>query len=304
MSDMNDLFDREVNGYRNRPGSYSNLPTSRIIKSRRKNSFESPTLSIIDPAVDEIWGGYVGTAAPHSYFDYYFSGQDIRVYIDGTLDDPNYSSIPIMEMGLSIEQKKEPIYGFWDYTYSAVMRGTRIITGQMTIATKSPDYMKNLLSKAAETRSRNAQGVAYKNYRQLTEDDNNIERYWGKNLDPAIASQGKTIFSVHPPFTMIVLYGLQNISLNPTTYTVDQYEAWAKYQEDTALATDTNERLVDSDPEYQVNRMVIEAVELVQMSTGFSSSGAVVAETYSFFARDMVVPTKTSYSYNEYPRII
>lgn len=296
MADMNDLFDKEVNGYRNKPGSYSNLPTTRVIQNRRRNSFQKPALQIIDPAVDEVWGGYVGSAAPHSYFDYYFSGQDIRVYIDGTLDDPDYSTLPIMEMGLAIQQKKEPVYGFWDYTYSAVMRGTRVITGQMTIATKSPDYMKNLLSKAAETRSRNAQGVEYRNYRQLTEDDRNIEKFWGKNLDPAIASQGKSIFSVHPPFTMIVLYGLQNVSLNPTTYTVDQYDVWEKYQEDTALATDTNERLVDSDPEFQVNRMIIEAIELTSMSTGFSSTGAVVAETYSFFARDMIIPARTRFS--------
>ncbi len=44
------------------------------------------------------------------YFDYFYSGQDIQIKIEG-VDEV----LPIYSFGYVIEQKKQPIYGFWDY---------------------------------------------------------------------------------------------------------------------------------------------------------------------------------------------
>ena len=127
----------------------------------------------------------------------------------------------------------------------------------------------------------------------------------GRNIDPSILAQGKHIFSVHPPFNLIILYGLQNLSVNPGTYAGDRYEIWEKYAQDTPLAFDINERLVESDPEDQATRIVLEAVEFSDMSTGYGPDGSVVTETYSFFARDVIIPTHGSgMSQNNMPGLV
>lgn len=615
MSNFNDLFEQEVNGTKSR-GVYSDDQAMQtILRARTTQTRNNGGIDIVNPRIDEIWGGYVPTGAPHSYFDYYFSGQDIRVYVDGTADDPEFSNLPIIQLGFNETQKKEPVFGFWSYcvdtatealtmrgwlkwdqineddfilsmdsgqlkwstiksiyrgyyngllfkmdnanidalvtpghkwaldsgeliktediktkdririmgdplidevqvysnefvelvgwyvteghdrkdveaieiaqsqshnpgyverirscfgklevgfsewtksssqvvkfyigvkqpiikelkraapekvlsinfimalttsqrdlliatmldgdgsrpdgsgrqyvqkdqahvdafvalcamagiatttslrsdsncytvtlkwrnvskghsidfhggknnyhydksstkhspttpysgwvwcpeteygtfvarrngrvyvtgnTYDGVMRGTRVVSGQITFATKAPDYMRRLLSKAAQARALNAGGVYYKNYRTLTDDDTNIEQFWGRNIDPAITAQGKHIFSVHPPFNLIIVYGIQSISLNPMTYDGDRYDLWDQYDQDTPLALDINERLVESDPQDQASRIILEAVELVDKSTGFGPDGAVISETYNFFARDTIIPSRPS----------
>lgn len=294
MANYNDLFEQEVNGTKSRGLYLRDSASFDIIQSRLIQSRINGSLDIVDPRIDELWGGYVPTGAPHNYFDYYFSGQDIRAYVDGTADDPDFSTLPIVQLGFNISQKKEAVYGFWSYTYDAVMRGTRIVSGQVTFATKAPDYMRRLLSKSAQARAMNASGVYYQGYRSMTEEDANIERYWGRNIDPSIAAQGKQVFSVHPPFSMIILYGVQNISMNPSTYNNDRFEIWDKYNKDNPLSQDVNERLVESDPQDQVSRLILEAIELTDFSTGYGPDGSVVTETYNFFARDIIIPSRPS----------
>lgn len=294
VNSFNDLFDQEVSGYRSKNVYSNQIQKSEMLRARRLQMAQNTSVDLVDPLVDEVWGGYLPSGAPHNYFDYYFSGQDIRAYVDGTADDPDFSTLPIINMGFKIEQRKEPVYGFWSYTYDAVMRGTRLISGQMMFATKSPDYMRRLLTKAAQSRARAGAGVNYRNYRDLTNDDINIERFWGKNIDPAISGQGKHLFSVHPPFSLVIVYGIQNLSLNPSTFAKEQNDIWDSYRGDSALAHDINERLVDSDPQDNATRIVLEAIELVDCTTGYGPDGAVVTETYNFFARDMIVPARAS----------
>jgi hypothetical protein len=240
---------------------------------------------VTDPNVDHYWGGFQASGAPNAYWDYYFSGQDIRIYIDGTEDDPEFKVLPLVEMAFNVEQKKQPVYGFWSYTYDAVMRGTRVVSGAFTLVTRYPDYMKRVLVKAAESRARGQS--SYRSTRDLTEDDENIEKYWGKNLDPAALQAGKHIFSVHPPFSLVVVYGIQNLSLSDLS--VDgQIEIRNAYNSDNPLMTDLNERLVEVDSVDQTNRIILDACELTGVQRAITSDGSVLTETYSFFARDIL----------------
>lgn len=262
------------------------------------NQRYSPTLrgekyDLINSDVDRLWAaGQRDTAAPHSYFDYYFSGQDMKVYLDGTEDDPEYGNLPMMNLGFEIAQQKQALYGFWSYTSDQVMRGTRRVRGSFTLATKSPDYMTRLLSKAAKARSDGKRSYRY--HRDLTEDDRNIEQYWGKNMDKSVGSSGgKQIFSVHPPFSLVILYGIQNLSINEVSSS-GYSEVWDKYQSDNPLALDINERLVESDPLWQANRIVIDQVELDSFQAVFSPDGQPVAETWTWEARDVVIPPRVT----------
>lgn len=244
---------------------------------------------VYDPNIDAEWArgytgqSYSGSDTSNLYYDYFYSGQDIIVIVDGTDDDSRFKTLPIINFGWSVQQQKAPIYGFWSYTYDAVLRGTRLIQGQFTIATRYPNYIKDLIAKAAQTR----QETSVRNYnyfKGLTEDDQNIEKYWGKNMDPSLNALGTTVYSVHPPFSFVVIYGVQNVSVPGLDGRFDAFAA------ENPWMTDTNERLMEADAVHQYDRVILDACEIQGMETMFGSDGNVVTETYTFFARDIVTP--------------
>lgn len=275
--------------------SNNTLTSAQALAVRQKAIQSGKNIAIIDPVVDYEWAKFNTNSGPKSYFDYYFSGQDIQVRIAEVPEtDTEFGELPIMDLMFNIEQEKMPVYGFWDYTFAAVMRGTRLVTGTFTLATRYPDYMKNLLEKAAYNRSHGPTADSYPG-RGLTEDDSNIDKYWGKNLDPAYLSGGNHIFSVHPPFSFVIIYGIQNISI-PSSASDNRYRDFYQttYQEsESSLMADENHRLVESNPNY-TNRFVIEAVELKSVQRQYVTDGSVCVETYSFFARDVLTPTAPS----------
>lgn len=252
------------------------------------------SFSPVNDDIDSKWAGFTPRSGMSNniidgaYFDYYFSGQDVRVYVDGTFDEPEFQVLPFNEFGYNVSQQKMPLYGFWSYTYDAVLRGVRLIEGKFILFPKSPDYMRRLLEKAADTRA--TQAASYQYYRGLTEDDTLIDKYWGKNLDPGVQSAGKNIFSAHPPFSFIIAYGVQSTSIAQydTLKNIDDRVQY--YNQNNILMSDTNDRLVDSDPSGSKNRVILDACEITNMSTGYGSNGAPVMETYSFFARDIIIP--------------
>jgi len=254
----------------------------RTAEAIARNTTNPKTLHLLDPALDIKWSKDAnGQLAASSYYDYYFSGQDVCVYVDGA-ESSEYGELPIMDFAFNIQQQKTPVYGFWSYTYDAVMRGTRIVTGQFRIATKSTDYMKNLISEAAAAR------VQKKGYdfhiRGLDTDEANIEKYWHRNVDP-YTLESKRIFSSHPPFNFVCVYGMQSTSIveDPTRRADELRKAYN--DDDYTLMMDQNERLV-SDPITHM-RFVIENVELNAMQVEYTPDGAVCSEVYSFFARDI-----------------
>jgi hypothetical protein len=251
---------------------------------------------LVDPVEDEKWARqWRDVKRPSDYFEYFFSGQDIRVRVaEIPENDTRFGDIPIAQLQFQVEQEKQPIYGFWDYTYSAVMRGTRLVSGQFAIFTKYPNYMMDLLSQAATNRASGTQIDNYGYTPGLTEDDKQIEQYWGRNLfDAGIQAQaGRHMFSVHPPFSLVIQYGLQPMSVPKEGTTA--YEQWyVDYYEsrENEMFTDINHRLLkDSDPSLE-NRLILDGVELRACSRQYMGDGAPLGEVYSFFARDIIVPT-------------
>lgn len=185
-------------------------------------------------------------------------------------------------------------------TYDAVMRGNRIVNGTMTLATRYPNYMRDLLAEAARKRSSLSQSDDVF-VRHITDDDRKIQQYWHKTLDPAyLQASSSLVFSSHPPFNLVVVYGIQNISV-PYNTVSDSYQSYYQnhYSEkDNTIMSDTNHRLVESDPQF-ANRIVIEAIELTGLTREYTPDGSVCMETYDFFARDTYTPPTAS---NNIPR--
>lgn len=239
----------------------------------------------INPETDVAWSNnYTDSKALHSYFDYFFSGQDIKVFIDGS----EGNDIPIAALAFDVEQQKVPVYGFWDYAYSTVMRGTRIISGVLNVYTTSTDYMVRMLSEAATARVNKQSKYII---RGLDKDEELIDQYWGRNMndDSAYSLDGKNLFSSHPPFNLVIVYGIQSSSITGSSAERSQEIVTNYRSDDTPLLTDINERLVQSDPTTPM-RIVLENVELTKLHVEYQPDGTPLFESYSFFARDMITP--------------
>lgn len=264
------------------------IPLQRIIQSRKLNAngydYVGEPINVLDPTIDNIWAqGRNTSVAPHNYFDYYFTGQDIAVWIDGS----NHNELDIIQFAFNVQQQKTPLYGFASYTYDAMMRGNRIVSGVMRIATKDIHRMTQVLQDAAIQRAN--QNASYV-LRGLTDDEELIETYWTRNIDPEISNNGnKHIWSSHPPFNLVINYGIQSTSVkaNPNKRVEEVQQRYKLIEPDNAYFTDMNERLVESDPIGYSQRRVIENVELTGLQVEYGPEGQVCSEVYSFLARDI-----------------
>lgn len=281
----------------------------------RYPSYLNGRFNPLSDKLDQIWSGgsqsYETDKRFSNYYDYYFSGEDIKVYID-PLFGPN-DELDIASFSYVIKQEKQPLYGFWSYNYDSMLMGTRLVTGEFTVFTRYPRRMTELIEQATTERVKNPnprnggvlsplrRGVYNEvrngkdtTYNYTSEaDEKNLEKYWGYSQldrvseDPFaknVKDSGHNIFSAHPPFNFIILYGAQEASLSPSNYSssigreVDNL--------DRMLASDTNERLIKMDNVVSPMKIVLQEVNLISMATMYSPGGQPIAENYQFIARD------------------
>lgn len=249
--------------------------------------------------IDRVWAGRAPDTDKtfNNYYDYYFSGEDIKVYIDGLFGPED--ELDIASFAYSVRQEKQPIYGFWSYNYDTVMLGSRIISGEVTLFTRYPRRMTELLEKAAKSR------VMDKNVRtpkdsiisrldsQLSsEDEKNIERYWSYSQldrvtsDPAVAAMDtKNIFSAHPPFNFVILYGVEETALSPFSANISEDNNTSSYLNN-QMFFDVNQRTIKLDNRVSPMKIILQQVNLMNMSTTYTPGGQPIGESYQFIARD------------------
>lgn len=229
----------------------------------------------------------------NSYFDYFYSGQDIQISIDG-LTDPN-DVLPIYAFGYNITQQKQPLYGYWSYTYDAMLRGTRIVSGAFSLVATQPYLLTGLIGKSADLRSKTSDIQRYA-IRQLDTDETNINQYWRRNYDSNLDINQQHLFSIHPPFNLIIKYGLQETSAVNMDPAKRANELQSKYNGSTPIYTDTNERLVQNPSVADEMKIILENIEIVSKSVDYNSDGDPILENYTFIARDERLLKRVSYS--------
>jgi len=301
-------------GVPNKPRPYrpfsGYIPDGVISKNglRKGFPFADAQMDPIDKEIDLRWaGGDREDPKFNNYYDYFFSGEDVKVYIDG-LFDVEYE-LDISNLTFSIKQEKQPLFGFWSYNFDAMMYGVRIVAGSIGIYTRHPRKMTDLLVQAAKIRSEsvgrkldnsNSSVISVLNSQnESAEDEINIQKYWARSqldritFDPSNQgvysdSNDKHIFSHHPPFNLVIIYGVQENGLttrssaqstNTANPSLDNY--------DRILSTDYNTRLTKISGARNPMKIILQNVQLTDMSTGFDTSGAPLQEAYSFIARDM-----------------
>lgn len=279
---------RDTRDIEQRNGAVQNrMPTDKIRRKTAGNSLalsRSSEIDILNNEIDLQWASAFGGSSnnQNTYYDYYYSGQDIQVYIDGAESMSTGGVIPIVSFGFNIKQEKLPLYGFWSYTFDAIMRGNRIVNGTFTVATTSLNYIKDLLTEAAITRKQGTESLYP--IRNLNKDEENIEKYWSLNIDSSLVGvtvdNTRNIWSSHPPFNFVIVYGMQDISISD--YNSGNLKRLKNPQN---LLVDTNDRLVSEN--ITPTRHVIENVELTSMQVEYTPDGQPVGETYTFIARDL-----------------
>ena len=259
----------------------------------------TPVINPLDQKIDLKWAGTSSDSDTRfsNYYDYYFSGEDVKVFIDGLFDPED--ELDLASFAYSVRQEKQPLYGFWSYNYDAVMYGTRIISGEFSIYTRYPRRMTDFLERAAKNRATNPLERDVKNsvvsrlYSQYgsTEDEANIQKYWAYSqldritLDPAGSSSENNIFSAHPPFNFVILHGVEETALSPInalrseSYIIDD-------NFDRMIYSDVNERKVRVDNTANPMKVIIQQVQLMNMATSYSPGGQPLVESYQFMARD------------------
>jgi hypothetical protein len=263
------------------------------------------TFDPLNAGLDLYWAGSSKTDPRFSnYYDYFFSGEDVRVYIDGLFDEKD--ELDIAGFGFMIKQEKQAVYGFWSYNFDAIMNGTRIITGQFSIYSRYPRRMTELLEKAAQARvetisgKKDGTGVVsvMRSQNESRKDEENIQKYWANSqldritFDPAIttgsSNNNHNIFSAHPPFNFIIMYGVDDTSLSPVAGSSNKSSASVEQRDnlDRLISTDINERKIKLSGVNNAMKIVLQNVHLMQMSTEYQSGGAPLIETYAFVARD------------------
>ena len=255
--------------------------------------------------LDSVWSG--GSAGDNkdkrfsNYYDYYFGGEDIKVYVDGLFEPEN--ELDISSFNYSIKQEKQPLYGFWSYNYDTVLYGTRIISGEFTMYTRYPRRMTDLIEQASSVRVKNPTpqegmgGVVspLRSKLESADDQKNIEKYWAySQLDRITADplskiakdSGHNIFSAHPPFNFVILYGAQEASMSPLDYSGTTGGVISDNL-DRMIVSDINERLIRTDNNANPMKIVLQEVQLLGMATSYSAGGQPVSESYQFIARDL-----------------
>jgi hypothetical protein len=281
------------------------IPYEQTVSNRPEIRNLDGTFDPLNADLDLYWAGASKTDPRFSnYYDYFFSGEDVKVYIDGLFDEKD--ELDIQGFGFMIKQEKQAVYGFWSYNFDAIMNGTRIITGQFSVYSRYPRRMTEMLERAAEARvqtmtgKKDSAGVVsvMRSQNESLKDEENIQKYWANSqldrvtTDPAIATgssnNGHNIFSAHPPFNFIIMYGVDDSSLSPIAGSSNKSTASMEQRDnlDRLISTDINERKIKLFGAQNAMKIVLQNVHLMQMATEYQGGGVPIVETYAFVARD------------------
>ena len=238
------------------------------------------------------------------YFDYFFTGQDVQISLYG-LDEPT-DILPIYSFAYNVEQQKQPLYGFWNYTFNAMLRGTRVVTGAFTIVATEPHLLTKTIAKAAMNVSKGTSKslTDYYYIRDVNRDQRNIDKYWRKHYEDNLDEGQQHLFSIHPPFHFVIRFGIQSTSVIARNPSYRAAEIMQKFNNNSAFMTDVNERLVKPGTD-QSMIIALENIELLSKATQYDTQGSPILETYTFLARDerMLSPGNKGYGYTGVPSL-
>jgi hypothetical protein len=239
-----------------------------------------------------------------SYYDWAITGANCVVYLTANATELTVKrlleNVPTIAVGYEIQQNKTPLYGYNDTGPRMIMRGQRLVSGQLIIAHREVGYLQKVLRKADP--------ILYNSKDTLDLKETNKLKYWNTRSwestfkDPqrknfANEEDQYNIFYAHPNFDISIVYGTGD-EVGKATATaggyidlraiVDKKSEW--YNNDPNQYNDVNPlyRPDHKSLDLKRQRETISSVQLTGLSKSVAADGEIIVEAYSFLAVDVL----------------
>lgn len=174
----------------------------------------------------------------------YYSSINAYIFFNGVKVDE------ITSINWTVDETNQPIYSYASYTYDALLKGARIVTGSFTINFTKSSYLKSVLDKVNESKVTDSTGTEVVNnieriingantdslndggkaaaVRKMIEDGNetNIQaiaktyedKLWGRNATDVINRYNQPLYD-YKPFDIVIPWGDNMFNLANITST-------------------------------------------------------------------------------------
>jgi hypothetical protein len=235
-----------------------------------------------------------------SYYDWAITGANCVVYLSSTeaTVKRQLENVPTIGVGYEIQQSKVPLYGYNDVGPRMIMRGQRLVSGQLIIAHREVGYLQKVL--------READPVLYNTTDTLDLKESLRLKYWNTRSwesnfkDPQRKNFTNeddmyNIFYAHPNFDISIVYGTgDEIKSISTGGKINLQEILGKESE---WYNGSDNEYNDVNPLYRPKnanldltkqRETISSVQLTGLSKSVAADGEIIVEAYSFLAVDVL----------------
>jgi len=247
-----------------------------------------------------------------TYKDWAITGANCVVYLSTTIKDQAgddvdtykvkrlLENIPTIAVGYEIQQTKTPLYGYNDTGPRMIMRGQRIVAGQLIIAHKEVGYLMKVLRKASPLLYGSKDTLDLKESLRLKYWNT---RHWEETMfDPQrklfeTKEDQYNLFYAHPNFDISIVYGTGD-EVGKSKPTKEGYlDLSAILAKQSEWYSDDPSGFKDVNPLYrpeteafslQKQRETISTVQLTGMNKTIAADGEIIVEAYTFLAVDVL----------------
>lgn len=247
-----------------------------------------------------------------SYKDWAITGANCVVYLSTPLKEQSgaeadkykvkrlLENVPTIAVGYEIQQTKTPLYGYNDTGPRMIMRGQRIVAGQLIVAHKEVGYLMKVL--------RQANPLLYNSKDRLDLKESLRLKYWNtRHWEDTMKDPQRKLFSdteekynlfyAHPNFDISIVYGTGDEvgKLKPTKEgyldlkpLLQKTSEW--YSDDPMGFKDVNPLYRPETESFSLQRQreTISSVQLTGLGKQVAADGEIIVEAYTFLAVDVL----------------
>lgn len=238
-----------------------------------------------------------------SYYDWAITGVNCFAYLCSKEDKVTrlLKNLPIIAVSYEIQQNKSPVYGYADTGARSILRGQRVVAGELILAHREVGELEKVL--------RDSKRALYNTSDKLDLKEELRLKYWNTRnwettfKDPqrknfANEADQYNIFYAHPSFDISIVYGVgDEVAVNSQGYPDLRYILGFKSEWHTTTSGDSSESFKDVNPLYRPpqdrldrskQRETISGVQLVGKRKQIAADGEIIVEAYSFLAIDVL----------------
>lgn len=240
-----------------------------------------------------------------SYYDWAITGANCIAYLCSTEQTVKrqLKNVPVIAVGYEINQSKTPAYGYADTGPRTILRGQRVVSGQLLIAHTEVGYLEKVLRDAGRS--------LYNTTDKLSLNEELRLKYWNtrhwentfkdpQRKDFAKEEDKYNLFYAHPNFDISIVYGVGD-DVGKLAANKDGHLNLSRILGFTSEwhSSDNDKGYQDVNPLYrppasnkvpslEKQRETISGIQLVGKGKSIAADGDIIVESYSFLAIDVL----------------